>query len=167
MPHLCRALCERKPVIIIIACSTNYIFSRDIADKPLSEEDIIAELRKLFVMLGTEYPKIKAVFSTLLIWTDKGNEGVEKITQVNSLFQWCNLLHITHKNITERHLNGSSYIWISRALQFWKKIVEYLELYDKNWFFRSKIKNHWMLRYPIRKWKRFQIIFRWDWSRKW
>ena len=135
IPHLCRALCERNPAILIVACGTNSLFSKfnDSQDDSLSEEEVIAELRKLFLTLGTEYPGTKVIFSSLLVRTDKGKEGIEKIKRVNSLIQSCNMPHISHNNITERHLNGSKLHLNKQGSSILaKNYVDFLELYDEN-----------------------------------
>ena len=57
--------------------------------------------------MNAEFPNNKVIFSNLLVRADHGEEGRDNIRKVNELVESLNLDHISHPNITDRHLNGS------------------------------------------------------------
>ena len=111
--HLSRALCERKPDILILGCGTNSMYpkidpvTKQPTNIPMSPEEVATSLKNCCEVLNTEYPAVKVIISNLITRADHGDEGKAKITETNDFIASCNLPHIEHVNIDESHLNSS------------------------------------------------------------
>ena len=105
MVHFCRALCSRKPNEIIIHCGTNLLYRRDCDIQP-DVKEVIENYKSLVDTIDNEFPDIKITLSNVVERNDRGEEGLQRITDFNELLNLDVHDVIKHDNINRDHLNN-------------------------------------------------------------